>query len=104
MPNGIEQQVGGEQFFADFNVRLRDLEERQRLSRDRMLLISESFVKERDKNFKEIQELKKGFEKLKADNKRMKGILLRIGEGINNFARKEDFMILQRQFNLFRDS
>ena len=106
MADVIEQQgqgYGGEQFFTDFNTRLRDLEEKQRLLRDRMLLISESFVKGREKNFGEVQEMKKELEMLKEENKRMKSILLRISEGIDNFARKEELMILQRQFELFRE-
>jgi hypothetical protein len=103
MAEMIEQQgYGGGQFFADFNTRLRDLEEKQRLARDRVLLISESFVKDRDRHFEEVQEMKKELEILKAENKRMKDMILRISEGVDNFARKEELMILQRQFNLFR--
>ncbi|MFH1290202.1 MAG: hypothetical protein ABIH92_02220, partial [Nanoarchaeota archaeon] len=71
----------GDRFFVDINTRIRDLEEKQRLLKDRMLLISESFVKERDKNFSEIQEMKKVVETLGVENKRLKEILLRIGEG-----------------------
>lgn len=93
----------GDKFFTDINTRIRDIEEKQRLLRDRMKLISESFVKERDKNFNGIQEIKKDVEKLKLDNERMKDLLLRIGEGLNKSARKEELLILQRQFDLFRD-
>lgn len=93
----------GDRFFTDVNTRIRDLEEKQRLLKDRMLLISESFVKEREKNFNELQEMKKIVELLREENKRMKEILLRIGEGVDRAARKEELMILQRQFDLFRE-
>ncbi len=89
-------------FFSEINTRLRDLEEKQRLLRDKMLLISESFVKERDKNFKEIQDMKRVAIQLKEDTDRIKDILLRLGENIDKTARKEELMILQRQFDLFR--
>lgn len=95
-------QDAGDRFFTDLNTRIRDMEEKQRLSKDRMVLISESFVKERDKNFSEIQELKKNVEKLREDNKRLKELLLRISEVIDTSARKEELMILQRQFDMFR--
>ena len=96
------QDYGG-RFFSDINTRIRDLEEKQRILKDRMLLTSESFVKEREKNFDEIQEMKKVVERLKGENERLKEILLRISEGVDKSARKEELMILQRQFNLFRD-
>jgi len=100
MANGGEY---GERFFADINTRIRDIEEKQSLLRDRMLLISESFVKERDKRFQEIVEMKKNIELLMQENKRMKELLLRLGEMANKSVRKEELMILQRQFDLFRE-
>lgn len=98
------QDAYGDRFFADLNTRIRDLEEKQRLLRDRMLLISESFVKERDKNFEEIQSMKQTVEKIKLDNGRLKELLMRISEVIDKAARREELMILQRQFDLFREN
>jgi hypothetical protein len=98
------QQGYGDRFFVEINTRIRDLEEKQRLLKDRMMLISESFVRSREKNFDEIQEMKKTVERLKIDNHRMKELLLRMGEGVNRSARKEELMILQRQFDLMRNS
>jgi hypothetical protein len=103
MVDDYGQQGYGDRFFIEINTRIRDLEEKQRLLHDRMLLISESFVREREKNFDEIQMVKKSVEKLKNDNQRLKDLLLRMGEGVNKAARKEELMILQRQFNLFRE-
>jgi len=96
------QQDPLETFFNDINVRIRDLEDKQRVLRDRMLLTSESFVKERNKNFDEINEMKKTITELKEENKRMKALLIRLGEGIDMAARKEEVKILQNQFDLFR--
>jgi hypothetical protein len=104
MASDFEQGfAANDQFFADVNTRIRDLEEKQRLLRDRMLLISESFVKEREKNFNEIQVMKKEVVKLKYDNERMKELLMRVGEKVADTPRKEELLILQRQFDLFRD-
>ena len=100
----VEEGGYGDRFFSDINTRIRDIEEKQRLLKDRMTLIGESFIKERDKNFDELKEMKKAVEVLSMDNKRMKEILFRIMESVNKSARKEELMILQRQFDLFRDT
>jgi hypothetical protein len=97
------QQDYGERFFTDLNTRIRDLEEKQRLLKDRMSLISESFVKERDKNFDEMQDMKQALEKIKLENARLKELLIRVSEIIDSAARKEELMILQRQFDMFRE-
>lgn len=103
MVNGqTEQQYSEERFFIDINTRIKDLEEKQRLLRDRMLLLGEGFVKQREKNFNELQEMKKEVEKLKEESKRLKEIIIRLSEQIEKKARIEDLMILQRQFDLFR--
>jgi hypothetical protein len=104
MVGEVEQQSYGERFFSDINTRIRDLEDKQSLLRDRMMLISESFVKERDKNFEEIQDLKKVVLTMEEDNKKIKDLMIRMNEMLNKTARKDELMILQRQFNLFRDS
>ena len=44
--------------------------------------------------------LLKGFSK---DNKRIKDLLTRMAEQVSNMARKEEVLILQRQFDLFRE-
>jgi hypothetical protein len=79
------------------------VEEKHRILKDRMLLLGETLVKEREKNFQEIQQMKAIVVKLQEDNKRMKELMIRVGEQLSRTARKEDLMILQRQFNLFRN-
>ena len=86
----------------DTNVRLRDLEEKSRLLRDRVLLLGQSVVEERDKGFREVQEMKSTMIKLKEDVNRLKELMQRMAEQIAQTARKEELMILQRQFDLMR--
>ena len=103
MAKQVEDYSGWERFFSDLNTRIKDLEERNRLLRDKMLLISDNYIKEREKNIRDFQELKKNVEILKMENSRMKEMLIRIGEIVDKSARKEDLAILQRQFDLFRE-
>jgi uncharacterized membrane protein len=98
MPESIDYS----QQHSDPLAKLRSIEESQRILKDRVILIGKNYIEEREKNFKEIQELKKTIIQLKEDNKRIKEILKRITEQINNTARKEELAILQRQFDLFR--
>jgi hypothetical protein len=90
------------QAYTDVNTQLRDLEEKQRLLRERVLLIGQSIIDERDKTFKAIQEIKKELFNLKEENNRMKEFMQRITEQLSDVARKEEVMTLQRQFDLFR--
>jgi GTP1/Obg family GTP-binding protein len=69
---------------------------------ERVLLASKSFLGERDKNFSEIQSMKKSLSQLKEDTARISQLLQRIIEQLNSAARKDELMILQRQFDLFR--
>lgn len=98
----MEEEYTGQQFFSDVNTRLRDLEEKQRLLKERVLLVGQTFIDERDKNFKEFQDLKKVVSEIKEEVRKMKESLNRMGEQIDSSARREDMMILQRQFDLFR--
>lgn len=86
----------------DVSIRLRDLEEKNRLLRDRVLLLGQSVVEERDKSFSELQEMKAIVIKLREETNRMKELMQRMAEQISQTARKEELMILQRQFDLLR--
>ena len=90
------------QYFSDINTRLRDIEEKQRLLKDRTLLIGQNLIDEKEGTFKGIQELKKIVLTLKEENLRMKEFIQRMSEQISELARKEELMSLQRQFDMFK--
>jgi hypothetical protein len=96
-PQGYDQPL-----YADLGARIRDLEEKQRLLKDRLLIVGEGLIGEKEKSLMEIQEMKKTITVLKQENDRMKQILQNITEQLSNTARKTDLEILQRQFDLFR--
>jgi hypothetical protein len=86
----------------DISMKIRNVEEQQRLIRDRVLLLGQTIVEERSRSFGEIQDIKSGLIKLKEDVQRMKELMQRMSEQISEMARKEELMILQRQFDLLR--
>lgn len=87
---------------SDFNTKLRDIEERQRLIKDRVLLIGENLVNSKEETIKEISELKVRTENLEKEIERIKDALSSLIEETRNFARKSELEILQRQFKMFQ--
>jgi len=89
-------------YSIDVNTRLRDVEDRIRLLKDRVILVGKSLIDSRDKTFSETQEMKKTIIKLTDENARLKEMVQRLAEQMDNAARKEDLLIIQRQLDLLR--
>lgn len=89
-------------YAPDSSMQVHDLEEKHHLLKDRLLLIGKSLIEEKEKNSRELQEIKRDLVVLKEDHLRMKELLQRIAEQLTTLARKEELAILQRQLNLFR--
>jgi len=87
---------------ADISVKLRDIEEKQNIIKDRVLLIGENLVSEKEESDKRVIEIKLDIQKLNDDIKRIKLALERIIDDTNNFVRKNEFDILRRQFQMFQ--
>jgi len=96
-------EYSNQQFFLDLNTRIRNLEDRQQLMNERVLLTGKTLVEEREKNFEDIQSLKKSVLQLKEESKKMGEVLKRMTEQIDSLARKEEILMLKRQFDLFRE-
>ena len=97
-----EEATIGTDFLADINVKLRDIEEKQYIIRDRILLIGENLITEKEENNKEIAELRGKMIDIEEELANSKLALDRILEDRNNFARKTEFDILKRQFQMFQ--
>ena len=82
---------------------LRDIEEKMRLVKERILLLGKTQIDEREKTFSELQELKRTVLELKEENRRLKEIVRNMSEQLQKTARKEELAMLQRQFDLFRE-
>jgi len=98
----MEEEGYSGQYSAEIYTKIRDMEEKQNLTKDRIILIGRNLVLEKESIFSQIQAMKKDLITLKEDNLRVKQFIQRITEQIQNMARKEELMILQRQFDLFR--
>ncbi|MEK6860251.1 MAG: hypothetical protein AABX54_05555 [Nanoarchaeota archaeon] len=87
---------------AEFATRLNEIEEKQRLAKDRILLIGENLVSSKEEYGKEILEFKRQINEMSSDIKSMKQLNKRIISEMDNFARKSELEILSRQAKMFQ--
>ena len=87
---------------SDLNFRLRDLEEKQRILKNQLLLIGRNLIEIREKNMKEILEIKKENQAIKNSMERLTSFLETASEELQKFARKDDVDILAKQMRMFK--
>lgn len=100
MAEQTQDPVGA--LLAEFGTRLNEVEEKQRLIKDRMLLIGENLVSTKEEYEKQISEFKKQLNQLNLDVKTIKQLNKRIIGELENFARKTEIEMLERQFRMFQ--
>lgn len=87
---------------VEFGTRLNEIEEKQRLLKDRLLLVGENLISTKEEYEKEILEIRKQVKQNEFDIKNLKQISQRIISELNNLARKEELEILERQLKIFQ--
>ena len=98
-----EEEVGyQDQFFGGMNTKIRDLEEKQKMLKDRLLLIGQNLVETREKTTNDILEIKKDLEVIKRNMERLVSFLETASAEFSKFARKEDLEILSKQARMFQ--
>jgi predicted nuclease with TOPRIM domain len=95
-----QQDFSGEQF-SDIAVKLRDIEEKQSIIKDRILLIGENLVSEKQETEEEFKEIKNKISALEEEIRKLKITLQMLIDNINNLVRKNEFDMLKRQFEMF---
>ena len=89
-------------YLSDINVKIRDLEEKQNLIRDRILLIGENLIEEKDQGDEESINLKNSVKIIKEDINKIKRVVQRLIESQENLAKKTELEILKKQFKMFQ--
>lgn len=100
----VEQQVPDytSALLGEFNTKLRDLEEKHRLLKDRVLLIGENLVEMREEIGEEITKLKVFSEEAKSDILKTRETLERILEELEQKARRQELELLKKQAKMFQ--
>ncbi len=99
MPNQTIDPVSS--LLAEFEIRLNEVEEKQRLLRDRSLLIGDNLISTKKENDKEIFEIKKELNKINSEIKDIKQIVKRIVNEIGNLSRRSELEIIKKQYEMF---
>lgn len=88
-------------FLNEINGKLRDLEEKQNLTRDRVLLIGKNLIDSREKTKDEITELKVEIDQLKSQFSKISDLLQNIADDLEEIPRKGQIEAIEKQLDLF---
>ncbi len=89
-------------YFTEITTKIRDLEEKQRIIKDRTMLLGENLIELKETTQENIIEIKKNIEVLKDLVERLKAFLETASGEFSNFARKDDLEILAKQVKMFK--
>ncbi len=98
----VEMQQDNSSFWTDMSVKFRDLEEKNRMLRDRILLIGQNLIDTKEKTSSDILEIKKELEIIKKNMERLISFLETASSEFSKFASKEDLEILTKQAKMFQ--
>ena len=87
---------------SEFGTRLNEIEEKQRLIKDRVLFVGENLISTKEDFEKERLEVKDQIKKVSLELKSIKQLMERIVNELGNFARKTELEILYRQTKMFK--
>lgn len=100
----MEEQGGdySQQFFTEINSKIKDLEEKQRILKERLLLIGENLIEIKEEQSSRILETKKDIDAIKRNMERVVLFLETASKEFPKFAKKEDLEILKKQAKMFQ--
>ncbi len=97
-----DEQYDYPQQLGDPTTKIRDLEEKQRILKDRLLLIGKNLIEIKEENKKQTLEIKKDIQIIKQNMERLVAFLETASAEFSKFAKKEDLEILSKQARMFQ--
>ncbi|MFW6233419.1 MAG: hypothetical protein ACOC3Z_02030 [Nanoarchaeota archaeon] len=88
--------------FQNPNFRLKDLEEKEKLNKEKILLLSHNLIEIKQKTRDELTNIKKEIDILKSNIEKINSFLETISEEMPKFAKKEQLNILAKQAKMFQ--
>lgn len=89
-------------FIPDVNLKIRDLEERQRLTKGKLDLLSKNFTDLREDVEREMSMLKLNVNQIQSEILKIKEILIRTSEEIENRAKKSEVELVAKQLKILK--
>lgn len=90
------------QYFIEIGTKIRDLEDKQRIIKDRVLLIGQNLIETKEEIRSVLLGIKKEIEILKRDTERLKSFFESASSEFSKFAKKEELEILSKQAKMFQ--
>ncbi len=97
----MAEQFEQNYYAADANTKVRDLEEKMRLLKDRVILIGQNLIESKSVQDASFHELKSEIEILKREVQKVKEKMQLMSEELDSFSRKEEVALLRKQFRMF---
>ncbi len=82
--------------------KIKDLEEKQKVLKDRLLLISENLIEIKEDIDEKILEIKKNLEVFRENIERLLSFIETASSEFSKFAKKEDVEILSKEIKMFQ--
>ncbi len=86
---------------AEFSTRLNDIEERERLLKERVLMLSRTLLKQEDKLGKEMSVVKDDVRNLNESMDKLKDAVQNIVSESSEFARREELRVLEKYMKIW---
>ena len=98
----MAEQVDYSGQFGEITAKIRDTEQKQKIMKDRLLLIGENLIELKDKTEEKFLGIKKDIETMKQTLDRLSSFLETVSGEFSKFAKKEDLEILTKQAKMFQ--
>jgi hypothetical protein len=95
-------QQNPSQIFTEINSKLINLEEKQKILKNRLLLIGKNLIGIKENTNKKNIEIKKDIEIIKKNMEKLLSFLETASSEFQKFAKKEDLNILAKQAKMFQ--
>ena len=87
---------------ADFNTRLRDIDERSRLIRERVLLLGKNLISSKQSTEDELREIKKENLEIKQTLDKLKKVSNSLLTEFNKFVKRDEMVMVERMLKDFQ--
>ncbi|MCK9595587.1 hypothetical protein M0R19_00150 [Candidatus Pacearchaeota archaeon] len=97
-----QEQVDYAAMNNDLILKIRDIEAKQRVMKDRLLLVGQNLVEMKENSNVKILEIKKDVEKMKQELEKLSSFLETVSGEFSKFAKKDDLELLTKQAKMFQ--
>jgi len=97
----VAEQVDISTILSSYGARIKDIQERGNMLKERVLVLGQSFLKQEDDIRKDVAEIKDELKELRLDTERVKERVENLIAESENFARREELRIVEKQMKLW---